>query len=187
MKRIALLIALAAALAAAPQFIPAGPGHDHDHGHEDDHDHSKDKRTKLATATIGEWKVTPVALGAVEPGKEVDMDFELAGPAAYPKALRAWIGDETAEKTGKTRIDQAGERRGHGHLAVPKELGEKDLLWIEVEDAKTGKKSRASVPLVPEETKADRDHGQDHDGDHEGHDHEGHDHDGEGEKPPAKK
>jgi hypothetical protein len=97
--------------------------------------------------------VTAKAGGHPEEGGEFDIDFSFKGPSAFPRALRAWIGNEEADQTGKTRIDASG----HGHLPVPDKIESEDCLWIEVED-ESGKK-RASLPIPGHDSHSGHGHG----------------------------
>jgi hypothetical protein len=139
MKRIATLFA--AAMIAAPHPVPAGPGHDHGHAAAE-HDLSKAQR--LPAVAIGGWAVTPLLHGVPVPGREADITLLFEGPG-FPRAVRAWVGNESADQTGKTRLDKSGDHAAHGHLPMPEELGASDALWIELEDARG--KQRRSVAL----------------------------------------
>lgn len=150
MKRIAIVTLALGAFAVG--VATAGPdGHD-EHGHS--HEESK---LAFPKAIVGPWTVSVTVSGALEAGKEAHADFTVTGGEAMPKALRAWIGSESAEETGKARVDLSAKGTAHGHLDVPKPLKPEHRLWIEVESG--GKRQRSSVALPGSHA---HDHGEEH-------------------------
>jgi hypothetical protein len=129
-------------------------GHDHSTASGTDH-HAGDTATLLGEAKAGEWSVTAAYYGAPKAGKELDVDVKADKLGSLPKTLRAWIGSESAEETGKTLL----EASGHGHLPVPDPLTAPLTLWVEVEDE--AGKHRAKLEF-PAEAAATHDHEHDH-------------------------
>jgi hypothetical protein len=121
----------------------AGDGHDHPAGHAgEEHEHG-------GTAALGEVKVgtytVKVAAGAIEAGKEAEIDLTFADGVALPSTVRGWIGIESGVGSMKTKFGKEGAAGMHAHLEVPKPLPAGGMLWLEIEGASGT--SRGSIAI----------------------------------------
>ena len=99
---------------------------------ESGHQHGKGEKHKLGRQTIGDYTVSVILVGEVEPGEHVDFDIKLIDAKADPKALRVWIG--AADASGSTKADGTkGKTTYTGEVDVPKPLPEGARLWVELE------------------------------------------------------
>ncbi len=134
-----------AGIAGAQTTTPATPAagaHDH-------HSHST-KTWDLGTTTIGSLKIEAVTQeGPVVPGQEAAFDVVIGEGATPPKALRAWIGVESAQGSAKGKAEKEPNRHYHNHVRVPDPLPAGSKFWLEVEP-ETGKSARAGFKFFTE-------------------------------------
>lgn len=136
------VLALALATAGAPE-VRAEKKHDHA-GH--DHDsHGHGTAQDLGTTTVAGVKLTVVQEGEVKPGGEAAFEIELNEGQKKPRAVRVWVGIESARGSVKAKAE-AKDQGFHAHVEVPKKLPEGSRLWIEV-DPGEGKREKASFEL----------------------------------------
>lgn len=131
--------------AAATQGAKAdADGHDHAHH---GHSHGDETRVALGLEKAGPYEVAPVQLGKLKPGGQLAFDVEILGEGQpKPKAVRFWIGAESAEGTTKVSPESEKDNVYHVDLAIPASLAPETKLWVEVEPA-TGEPHRASFNL----------------------------------------
>ena len=84
---------------------------------------------------------------AIQSGAYTDGEFDadITGPAS-PKAVRFWIGTESAQGSAKAKASSGTGTRWHGHPQAPKTLPEGSQFWVEVEPP-NGQAVRASFDL----------------------------------------
>jgi hypothetical protein len=136
------VIALAAMALATPSFAQTS---DHDkahatgasHGHgtaKKDHHDPTIKKQDFGTTTVAGVKF-----------KSITQEGQKA-----PKAIRAWIGTESAEGSAKTKADKGDKGGYHSHVDVPGKIPAGSLYWLEVEP-EGGKKEKAGFKFFTEE------------------------------------
>jgi hypothetical protein len=76
--------------------------------------------------------VAVTQVGHVEAGKAATFEIVVAG--GKPKAVRAWVGVESAEGSVKVKAKET-EKFFDADLEVPKPLPEKSKFWVELETA----------------------------------------------------
>lgn len=100
----------------------------------------------LGTVQVGAYSVSVTQIGDITPGSESVFELVVTGEAAKPKAVRAWIGTESAEGSTKGKAEaESGEGEFHAHVDVPATLAEGSKLWIEVETDTGREKSAIDV------------------------------------------
>src|ERR687889_589182 len=85
---------------------------------------------------------TPAA--PVKPGGEGAFDVVITG--GKPKAVRFWVGTESAEGSVKAKADEESTDNWHTHAEVPDPLPPGSKFWVEVEPS-TGEKFTRSFDL----------------------------------------
>lgn len=85
---------------------------------------------------------------AATPGKEVHVELHLAPATPAPKAVRVWIGIESARGSEKAKAEAEAEHPGgyEAHVDVPSPLPEGSKIWISIEPA-SGDAVKGSLPL----------------------------------------
>jgi hypothetical protein len=135
--------------------------HAHANGDADDHGHGHGGSViELGTMTIGLFTVRATRdAGEVRPGGDVAIDAWVtlgngggsgAGAAGHVRAVRLWIGLDTAAGSVKARAeieDPAAPDRWHTHAEVPSPLPPGSQLWVEIE-SDDGAKHAAPFKLV---------------------------------------
>ena len=102
------------------------------HAAEEGHKHGKGEKHKLGRQTIGNYTVSVILIGEVEPGEHVDFDIKLIDAKTDPKALRVWIG--TADAAGSEKATGTkGATTYTGEVNAPKPLPAGSKLWVELE------------------------------------------------------
>ena len=97
-----------------------------------DHKHGKGEKHKLGRKVIGDYTVSVITIGEVEPGGHVDFDIKLIEAKTDPKALRVWIGSEDGAGAQKAE-GKKGKTTYAGEVNVPKTLPKGAKLWVELE------------------------------------------------------
>jgi hypothetical protein len=122
---------------------PAALDHGHDHGPGADHAHGTPAAGThdLGTVTVAEYALKVTQTSPVTAGKEADFALTLAGGTGEPKAIRLWIGVESAEGSTKVRTHKHGSKM-EAHVEVPNPIPAGAKLWIEVETTE-GRKAAA--------------------------------------------
>ena len=123
-----------------------GADHTDDHDHKGDHDHEEGDLTPIGTAMIGGMEVKVSQEGELKPGGETGFDVNLPAGTAKPKAVRFWVGVESAEGSSKVKAEPEGENTWHAHAEVPGPLPAGSKLWVEIEP-ETGAKATGSFDL----------------------------------------
>jgi hypothetical protein len=103
-------------------------------------------RTQLGTVEAGGTKFDVFQLEPIVAGGTGDFDLDFAAGAAFPPAIRGWVGIESGEGSVKVRFDKETATRLHGHPEIPKPLPEGSRFWVEVELA-NGQKPRVGLGL----------------------------------------
>ena len=131
--------------AATQGASAAAPSHD-DHAHHG-HSHGDETRVPLGLEKAGPYEVAPVQLGKLKAGGQLAFDVEILGEGqAKPKAVRFWIGPESAEGTKKASPESEKDNVYHVDLNVPASPAAQMKFWVEVEPA-SGEPHRASFNL----------------------------------------
>jgi len=132
-------------------FVFAACSHDdshHDHpagqGHPGEEGHAHGAEAALGEVKVGTYTVK-VTAGAIEPGKEAEIDLTFADGVALPGTVRGWIGIESGVGSMKTKFGEEGATGMHAHVEVPKPLPAGSMLWVEIEAA--AGTSRGSIAI----------------------------------------
>jgi hypothetical protein len=104
-------------------------------------------RLPLGEKTVGALKLVATMDAPVKPGGEGAFDVVITG--GKPKAVRFWVGTETAEGSVKARADEETTDNWHTHAEVPNTLPPGSKFWVEVEPP-TGDTFKASFDLKVE-------------------------------------
>ena len=104
-------------------------------------------RLPLGEKTVGELKLVATMDAPVKPGGEGAFDVVITG--GKPKAVRFWVGTETAEGSVKAKADEETTDNWHTHAEVPNPLPPGSKFWVEVEPP-TGGTFKASFDLKAE-------------------------------------
>ena len=154
LTQLAMSLALAAALAV-------GCKDEKKHHPNDGHDHSKDKKPATDgkggdhanAVTLGETTVAGLKIKAlqdepVKAGGEGAFDLQITGyPAGQkPKAVRFWVGTESAEGSVKAKAEEEKPDNWHTHAEVPNPIPAGAKFWAEIEPA-TGAKFNVSFDM----------------------------------------
>lgn len=116
-----------------------------------DHHDPTIKKQDFGTTTIGGVKFEKITQeGAIEAGHEGAFDVVIAEGQKPPKALRAWIGTESAEGSTKTKLEKEPNRHYHSHVETPDPIPAGAQYWLEVEP-EGGKKAKAGFKFFTEE------------------------------------
>ena len=97
----------------------------------------------LGEKTVGAFKVVAEMEGAIKPGGDGGFDLAITGGEA--KAVRVWVGTESAEGSVKARTD-VDEGKAHIHVEIPNPLPPGSKFWIEIEPV-TGEAVKTSFDL----------------------------------------
>ena len=87
---------------------------------------------ELGSQTIGGYTVAAARFGDIKPGEEAVVELTVTGGAGKPRAVRAWVGTESAEGSAKAKGEAAGDDYDV-HVEVPAALPGDSKLWVEVE------------------------------------------------------
>ena len=98
-------------------------------------DQHEEKTVALGSQSAGGLTVK-VSGSGLEAGDTAHLDVEVSG-AEKPKAVRAWVGNETATDAVKDKVkdEQLASGDYHMHVDVPEPLPAGSKLWIEFETA----------------------------------------------------
>ena len=129
------------AKAAAPAF--AQTGHEgHNHGAAGGHTHGTP--SDLGTTSVLGINLTVAQFGNILTSTEGAFEV-VVGKGSKPKAMRLWIGHESAEGSVKTKAESTTDVYDV-HIEIPKKLKKTSQLWIEIEPTK-GKKQKVAFDL----------------------------------------
>ena len=98
---------------------------------------------------IGQTTISGLTLVAtmdkpVKPGDEGAFDVVITG--GTPKAVRFWVGTESAEGSVKAKAEEETPANWHAHAEVPEPLAPGSRFWVEVEPP-AGQAFKASFDL----------------------------------------
>lgn len=110
---------------------PTSPAADHDHGPGDTHTEHLPPQS-LGSVTAGGFTYDLTHTSPFTPGKEVDIQLKQTAGTGTPKALRLWIGTESARGSVKAKAHNHPEGID-AHVTTPDPLPADARLWIEVE------------------------------------------------------
>jgi hypothetical protein len=114
---------------AAPAPAPAAPSTAA--GEEAEHEHDEHDRLPIGEATAGGLKFVATMDEPVKPGGEGAFDVAITG--GKPKAVRFWVGVESAEGSVKAKAEEEKTGNWHAHAEVPDPLPAGSKFWVEVE------------------------------------------------------
>lgn len=142
MKKLVLLAALCVATTGAmAQTHDHGDGKAHSH---DDHGHAHGKPQDLGTTTVEGLKLQAFQLGGLAE-KEAVFEVALAKGADKPRAVRFWVGVESAEGSVKARAEGDGTSY-EAHVELPEPMPKNAQFWVEIQSAE-GKRSKTAFDL----------------------------------------
>ena len=101
-------------------------------------------RIPIGEATVGSLKLVATMDAPVKPGGEGAFDVVITG--GKPKAVRFWVGTESAEGSVKAKAEEETTDNWHTHAEVPDPLPAGSKFWVEVEPP-TGEKLTRSFDL----------------------------------------
>ena len=101
-------------------------------------------RLPLGEKTVGGLKLVATMDAPVKPGGEGAFDLVITG--GKPRAVRFWVGTETAEGSVKAKAEEETTDNWHTHTEVPDPLPPGSKFWAEVEPP-TGEKFSVSFDL----------------------------------------
>ena len=127
-----------ATTSAEQQPAPVHQADDHA-GHKQQE--KKDDRKQLGSKEIAGYAVKVMQESDVKAGEEAAFAIVLSGKKDKPKAIRAWVGVQSAEGSVKGKA-VAEEEEWHAHVETPKPLPAKSQFWVEIE-TDAGKKKAA--------------------------------------------
>lgn len=104
-------------------------------------------RLALGETTVGSLKLVATQDAPVKPGGEGAFDVVITG--GKPKAVRFWVGTESAEGSVKAKAEEETTDNWHTHAEVPSPLQAGSKFWVEVEPP-TGEKFTKSFDLKVE-------------------------------------
>lgn len=104
-------------------------------------------RLPLGEKTVGSLKLVATQDAPVKPGSDGAFDVIITG--GKPKAVRFWVGTESAEGSVKAKADEETRDNWHTHAEVPSPLPAGSNFWVEVEPP-TGDKFTTSFDLKVE-------------------------------------
>lgn len=90
------------------------------------------KIRELGSTAIGSYSVASKQIGEVAPGSTATFEIYLSGRSEPPKAVRAWVGDESAKGSVKAKAVKTPDYFD-ADVEVPEPLPERSALWVEVE------------------------------------------------------
>jgi hypothetical protein len=99
----------------------------------------KGVRKDLGSKEVAGYTIKVTQTGDVKAGEETVFLLVLTGGAGKPKAIRGWVGVESAEGSTKVKCEDE-DKEWHAHVEVPKPIPDKSQLWLEVETADGKKK-----------------------------------------------
>jgi hypothetical protein len=88
-------------------------------------------RLPLGETTVGSLGLVATMDAPVKPGGEGAFDVVITG--GKPKAVRFWVGTESAEGSVKAKADEETTDNWHAHAEVPNPLPANSKFWVEVE------------------------------------------------------
>ena len=133
-----LLVAVAICMAATGALAQDK----HDHAHDETHSHGEHQ--DLGTTTVAGIKFEASQLGKLS-DKEGVFEVTLAKGTSQPKAVRIWVGSESAEGSVKAKAEGSGTEF-EAHVELPTPLPKDAMMWVEIQPA-DGKKAKASFAL----------------------------------------
>jgi hypothetical protein len=134
MKRIVLSLAVFTATAGpiAPAVVLRAAAPDVARVLADKEEDIKGERKELGSKEVAGYTVKVTQAGDVKAGEEAVFLLVLSGGAGKPKAIRAWVGVESAEGSTKGKCEDE-EKEWHAHVEAPKPIPDKAQFWLEVE------------------------------------------------------
>jgi hypothetical protein len=131
-RSLAALAAATALFVSAPPALYAGDVRPLAEKKEEEH---KGEKKDLGSKEIAGYAIKVTQVGDVKPGEEsVFLLVVSGGGTTKPKAIRAWVGVESAEGSAKTKAEDE-DKEWHAHVETPKPIPDKSQLWLEVETA----------------------------------------------------
>lgn len=103
------------------------------------HQHGQDK--DLGSKEIAGYTVKVLQESGVKAGEEGAFAIVLSGRKEKPRAVRAWVGVQSAEGSVKGKA-VAEEEEWHAHVEVPQPIPADSQFWVEIE-TEAGKKKAA--------------------------------------------
>lgn len=97
-----------------------------------DGDHHHEAGRSLGQVKIGEYEIEAMQQSKVEAGKESIFEIKIVKGAPEPKAIRAWIGIESARGSVKAKSHKHGDEISV-HCEVPDPIPDGTKLWVELE------------------------------------------------------
>jgi hypothetical protein len=101
-------------------------------------------RIRLGEVTVGALKLVATQDEPIKPGSDGPFDVVITG--GKPKAVRFWVGTETAEESVKAKAEEETTDNWHTHAEVPDPLPAGSKFWVEVEPP-SGEKFTRSFDL----------------------------------------
>ena len=96
-----------------------------------DHASTAPAAQSLGIVTVDGFEIEVIQTSAVEAGKEATYTLKLKGDKE-PKAIRIWIGIESAKGSAKGKAHKHGKKM-EAHCDVPDPIPAGAKLWVEVE------------------------------------------------------
>ncbi len=128
MKRKLLSVSLSAACVVGVVGLPfVGPQVARAEG-----DHHHEAGRSLGQVKIGDYEIEVLQQSKVEAGKESIFEIKIVKGAPEPKAIRAWIGIESARGSVKAKSHKHGDEISI-HCEAPNPIPEGAKLWVELE------------------------------------------------------
>jgi hypothetical protein len=101
-------------------------------------------RLPIGERTMGGLKLVATMDEPVKPGGEGAFDVVITG--GKPKAVRFWVGTESAEGSVRAKAEEETTDNWHTHAEVPNPLPPGSKFWVEVEPP-AGEKFTTSFDL----------------------------------------
>jgi len=98
------------------------------------HDEKSSKGRALGSKEIAGYTVKVMQESDVKAGGEGAFAIVLSGKNEKPKAIRAWVGVQSAEGSTKGKAVAEGDE-WHAHVEVPDPIPAKSQFWVEIETA----------------------------------------------------
>ena len=94
---------------------------------------SEHNRLPIGEATVGGLKLVATMDAPVKAAGGGEGAFDVVITGGKPKAVRFWIGDESAEGSVKAKAEEETPDNWHTHAEVPVPLPPGSKFWVEVE------------------------------------------------------
>jgi len=96
-----------------------------------DHAHTAPVAQSLGSVTVDGFEIEMIQTSAVKAGEEATYTLKLKGDKE-PKAIRIWIGIDSAKGSAKGKAHKHGKKM-EAHCDVPDPIPAGAKLWVEVE------------------------------------------------------